>query len=175
MSKRLRYCIDVVLGAEGGYVDHEKDRGGKTNYGVTQKTYDVHRKRKGLPTQSVKFITEDEVDEIYLEYWDGAKCDLLPPELDLMVFDCSINSGPSRAIKLLQQVLGVAVDGAFGKMSHHALTSKLTSTTPKELCLQYLQVRRIFYRAIVDNDPSQEVFLKGWYNRLAKLEKLLDD
>ena len=39
-TARFQYCLTIVLGHEGGYVDHKNDRGGKTMKGVTQKVYD---------------------------------------------------------------------------------------------------------------------------------------
>ena len=50
---------------ENGYVNHPRDPGGATNYGVTQAVYDAHRKRTGRPTRSVLQILEFEIDVIY--------------------------------------------------------------------------------------------------------------
>lgn len=47
--------------SEGGYVNHPKDPGGATNFGVTQRVYDSYRKDRGQSARSVKQITSDEV------------------------------------------------------------------------------------------------------------------
>ena len=45
-------AIEKVLKHEGGYVDHPADKGGATNFGITQKVYEEFVKRK---------VTKDEI------------------------------------------------------------------------------------------------------------------
>jgi lysozyme family protein len=161
-----------ILKSEGGYVNHPNDRGGPTNKGITTGTYDTYRKVKGLPVQSVKDISDDEVQDIYYKsYWLKAHCDKLPFPLSLLVFDMSVNSGPLRAIKMLQRILGLGQDGIVGAKTLAAIESIKDARGASQ---DYLEEREAFYRAIVVNDSSQGVFLKGWLSRLDKLRKLMD-
>ena len=41
--------LPYLLQDEGGYVNDPADRGGATNKGVIQRTYDAYRKGKGMP------------------------------------------------------------------------------------------------------------------------------
>lgn len=158
------------LGHEGGYVDHPNDRGGPTNKGVTQKTYDAFRRIKKLPEQHVKDITEAEIGEIYHNgYWRPAKCALMPNEaMASLVFDAAINHGPNRALRLLQQAARLAArdcDGKWGPQTAAAVTKAAQDAVG--FADDYLLGRERFYRWIVHDDPDQGVFLNGWMNRLA--------
>src|SRR6218665_304282 len=111
-----------VLVHEGGYVNHPRDPGGATNFGVIQRVYDGYRERKGQPTRSVKDITEFEVKEIYdRQYWQAIKGDKLPLGVSYAVFDGAVNSGPGQSIKWLQRALGVTADGALGEVTLSAV------------------------------------------------------
>src|SRR5579883_2004486 len=57
------FVKDVLMRIEGGYSDDPDDRGGATDFGVTQSTYDDYRDHHKLPRQPVKLINE-------LEAWD---------------------------------------------------------------------------------------------------------
>lgn len=167
---RFDYCLAFVLRVEGRYSNREADRGGPTNAGVTQKTYDEYRKNVGLYLRSVKLITSDEVTAIYRTmYWNVAKCGVLPAPLDLYVFDAAVNHGPGRAAKLLQRALGVATDGAIGLKTIGALQEEVAAGLLPELCHNYLAIRLDFYDDIVDNDPTQEANINGWRNRIEYL------
>ena len=39
MTEEFNKCIEIVLKFEGGLSDHVEDRGGLTNYGISQKAY----------------------------------------------------------------------------------------------------------------------------------------
>lgn len=169
---RFDYALAFVTQAhiEGGYSDRKADRGGATNHGVTQKTYDEFRKNAGLSLRSVKLITSDEVAGIYRTmYWNAAKCGVLPPPLDLYVFDMAVNSGPRRAVKTLQSLLGVGADGALGPVSIAALQEDVAAGRLPELCNNYLAARLDFYDEIVANDPTQKENINGWRNRIEHL------
>ena len=38
-DKNFEKIVQLVFGSEGGFSNHPNDRGGRTNYGVTQATY----------------------------------------------------------------------------------------------------------------------------------------
>lgn len=171
---RLETCIGIVLNLEGGLSNHKKDKGGLTNFGITQTTYTNWLARFGRSHQSVSEITYDEVKDIYSEYWKDAHCSYMFPPLDLLVFDCAINSGPGRAIKLLQNALGVGADGVVGKQTMAALHEEIAADGIEHMCDAYLDEREAWYLRIVERDPSQKVFLKGWRNRLEHLRELIE-
>ena len=64
-DKEYPQMLKFILAREGGYSNNKDDLGGETNKGITHTTYNSYRRSKGLPTQSVKYISEDEMQEIY--------------------------------------------------------------------------------------------------------------
>lgn len=166
---RYDYCLRHVLGAEGGLSDHPLDGGGRTNFGVTQDTYDDYRMSHGRPVRPVDEIEREEVRQIYWTYWRDGKCSQLPEPLDLYVFDMAVNSGARRAIKTLQQCLGVTPDGIYGPQTDRALKEEVASGTIGHIADAYLNLREDYYEIIVERNPSQHVFLHGWLNRVDRL------
>lgn len=166
---RFTECLNHVLHAEGGYCDHSSDRGGKTQKGITQATYDEWRISQGLGRQPVIGISGDELRGIYRRrYWDVCRCDDLPKPVDYLVFDSAVNSGPRQAAKWLQRAVKAKDDGRIGTMTLKAVSS----SDPVEICESILSQRQDFYQDIVDSNPSQSVFLKGWFNRLAHIREV---
>ena len=159
-------ALPVILRSEGGYVDDPVDRGGATNFGITQKTYDAWRVKNRLDKVGVRDITTDEVEAIYhSQYWSAAKCDALPWPASLCHFDASVNHGPRNAAKLLQRVVGVTPDGKIGPQTLGAV-----SRTPGYKLTTVLLFGRIaFYVKIVGARPSQIKFLRGWIRRVLHL------
>ncbi len=141
--------LKFVFGAEGGYANVKGDRGGETNMGVTHKTYSAWLKKKGLPNKSVKNITKAEARQIYYEeFWQALGCSKLPKKLALFVFDTGVNMGICAAkefINYYQQ--GKSLD-------------------------QLISIREQRYRSLA-TQPDQKQFLRGWLNRLDKLERQL--
>ena len=87
--------IDIVLQHEGGYVNDKDDMGGETKYGITKRFY---------PHLDIKNLTKEEAKEIYYkDYWIPSKANKLPSELQYPYFDCVVNTGQSRAVKILQK------------------------------------------------------------------------
>jgi hypothetical protein len=146
-KKNFDKAMKIVLGFEGGISDHSADRGGVTNYGVTQKRYNMWLVSRGLPIASVKKISPAEVESIYYEYWIEIKGYKLPLKAAVAVFDMAINSGSERANR-------------YWKMTGKNLKN-------------FFSLREKYYQSLVANDPSQRVFLKGWLNRLKHLEESL--
>ena len=105
-------ALGFALQWEGGYSNHHSDKGGATNRGITQATYNEYRSNKELKVQSVRNITTKEVYDIYYSmYWLPGKCNVLPDKLAIVHFDWCVNSGVNRGIKTLQQVIHTPCDG----------------------------------------------------------------
>lgn len=147
MFSNFRRSLKEVLRWEGGYVNHPKDPGGATNRGVTQAVYNDYLRDGGLPIQSVRNITEEEVADIYhRRYWNAVGADRLPTGVDYATFDYGVNSGPSRALRYL------------GK----SMKKGDSVATIKALCSS----RMGFLRGI----GTFAVFGKGWGRRVASVE-----
>lgn len=171
-------ALDIVLKHEGGFVDHPRDRGRATNRGVTQATYDAFRSGKKLPPASVKDISSDEIAEIYRTgYWAPARCHEMPGEaIAIALFDAAVNHGVQPALKMLQQASGapeLAVDGLWGEGTRK-LVLKAAADLPG-LVRTFLDKRETFYRRLVELNPSQSVFLKGWLKRVDELRAALGE
>lgn len=96
MADDLARSLAFTLRWEGGKVDDPHDRGGRTNRGITQRTYDGWRADQGLPKRDVYDLEEDELQAIYRNlYWWPAKD--LPWPLCLVVFDTAVLFGAGRA------------------------------------------------------------------------------
>lgn len=173
MSSRFEECLAFVLSREGGFVNHPNDRGGATNKGICQRTYDEWRERKGKVCQSVRYIEDAEVSAIYYEqYWCPIRAEIVPAPLDLILFDSAVNHGTSRAVKLLQRALDMTqITGFFGTITRATLEKFVAKQGIEELAERYMTERDAFYDQIVANDPTQQVFAKGWANRLAHLRE----
>lgn len=127
-------CIDIILDEEGGLVDHPKDPGGLTKYGISQRSY---------PALDIRQLTRADAIAIYQrDYWVRVKGDQLPSGLDLMVVDMAINAGVPRAIRILQRILGVTDDGIIGPFTLRALTHYPTI----QLINSYAADRLDYYR-----------------------------
>ena len=162
-------CLAFTLSWEGGYTNNPADRGGATNYGITQRTYDDYRKSHPQALADVKDITSMEVRDIYyLNYWLTSQCDLAGYPLNLALFDWAVNSGPSRAVKGVQEALGLKIDGIAGKITIQAISNCDTVGTAKKLC----DLREKFCWDIVRKDQTQKVFIQGWVNRINDLRRV---
>lgn len=143
--------------------------------GITQRVYDEWCDLTKRPRADVKDIPDEQVAAIYhRRYWLQAKCDRLPPLLDLVVFDAAVNHGPARSIKLLQDALGITSDGAFGEQTLNAIQEEILAGRVDDVVAHCLAHRIAFYQAIVDRDGTQKRFLNGWFNRISELERVCD-
>lgn len=173
--------IRDVLRREGGYVNHPNDRGGPTNFGITLKTLSNYIGRAALVSE-VKNMSPDLAADIYEQnFYYGPGIHKLPEAIQPFIFDSAVNHGPRRAIKFVQSVCNQAgytppldVDGAMGPATRRGAI--WAQTEMKSFFLQaLLEERRNFYHVIVQNRPSQEVFLRGWLNRINEFEQDIDE
>lgn len=159
MIENIEMAMEWMLAHEGGYVNHPADPGGATNRGVTQRVYDMYRRRQKQSPRSVRAITPDEVAEIYkAQYWDAVRGDELPSGVDYAVFDYAVNSGPKRAVMELQRVVGAGVDGIIGMET----LGKAQEMDPFDLIEALCTRRMAFLRSL----KHWKTFGRGWTARV---------
>jgi lysozyme family protein len=161
MKQNYKTSLAAVLKYEGGYVNNPNDPGGATNKGITQGTYNYWRKKNGLPIQSVKNISQSEVEAIYKkDYWDAIRGDDLPSGLDLATFDFAVNSGVGKASKSLEAVLKRPQDGKINDADIQAAFKQPNAW--KDLC----NTRLGFLKRL----STWKFFGKGWGSRVADVK-----
>lgn len=147
MSDRFEICHPITATWEGGWSDHPADPGGKTMYGVTERSWHAYQDKKGMKRTPVRNITKAQALKFYRsEFWQAAGCDRLVPGVDLSVYDASVNSGISRGRKWLAASVGG---------DDHA-------ETVRKICrarLSFMQSLKIW-----------KTFGKGWGRRVADIE-----
>lgn len=167
MSK-FDHAIDFIFAVEG-YVSNSKyDAGGYTKYGIAQKAH---------PNVDVKNLTIDGAKAIYKrQYWDACRCDEFDENVGLYVMDFAVNSGVQTAVKALQKCLNLQASGKAdaplvvdGKIGDKTIAA--ANGVPDRLLVAAFHAYRVsFYFGLVKKNSTQNKFLRGWMNRLAKLQ-----
>lgn len=162
-AQNFAEALKHVLRHEGGYADHPSDPGGATMMGITHLTLADWRGRL-VTKEEVRALSLKEASEIYrARYWAAIAGDDLPAGLDLALFDYAVNSGPRRAARTVQSLLGVTVDGAIGPRTLAAIAEQDLNALIRDLCT----ARRNFLNHL----PTAPVFGRGWMRRVAAIEQ----
>lgn len=176
MNEEIDKILDGLIAREGGYVNNPADPGGPTKYGVTIGTLERWLGRP-VTESDVKALTEDEARHILLhEYIDAPGFSALIWHHPLLeaVADASVNHGPARATKMLQEALGLKADGIMGPITKAALQGARQET----LTLKVQAARIRFFGRIIsgnrtdadkDGMPDNAEFAAGWLDRVADM------
>lgn len=143
-------AIGMLLTDEGGYVNNPNDAGGETKFGITKRTY---------PNLDIKNLTVDTAKMIYRrDFWrfDG----IISQPLANKIFNMYVNMGHT-AIKIAQRMTNMIDDGKWGPNTEKAVNQQ----EPVTFISRYRIALAQHYLDIVEADPSQGVFLKGWLKR----------
>ena len=155
-----------ILKWEGGFVNDPDDLGGATNMGVTFGTYQTYRKAKGLPAPTIddlKNLTKEEWTDILKgSYWNRWKADEIKNQSVANILVDWVWASGSYGIKIPQSLLLVQCDGIVGMLT----LQTLNQTNAREFFQVIKEARLKFIDDICRKDPSQEVFRKGWTNRI---------
>jgi len=161
MSDRFKKAIVFVLDAEGGYTNDPVDPGGETNFGIDKRSH---------PNTDIKNLTKELATDIYLnEYWTKFGCDRFAWPVDLVYFDCCVNTGQKQANKILQRAVNTEADGVIGPKTLKAVSE----SDPISLADKMIDKRQAFYEALAKQRPKLKKFLKGWSNRNTNLKKFI--
>jgi lysozyme family protein len=160
MTKNFRDCLELVLKAEGGFVNHRQDPGGMTNLGVTKRVWEDWVGHE-VDEKAMRALTPAIVAPMYeMKYWRTSYCEKLPRGLDLLVFSMAVNAGAGRSVKLLQDAIGVVADGVIGPNT----MAKIKEANAETLIDKFSEARIAFYKGL----KTFPVFGKGWLSRTDK-------
>jgi lysozyme family protein len=172
-SQKVEDLITRIIQREGGYVNHPSDNGGPTNWGITQGALAQWRGRP-VTAWEVQALSQDEARLIYRKiYFYGPGCDAIAdPDLQELIFDYGINSGPGQAAKSLQTALKAmglyagGIDGGVGPLTRSAIAAcrNIPELYYRVKCERY----ELFLR-FIGHDHRQADFATGWANRLDEL------
>jgi len=180
-SEKYLRALDKVLRIEGGYVDDEDDKGGKTNFGVTLETA-----RKGGYEGDMENITMDDVTDIYFNlFWEPTNLDEIKnSKISSELFEFGINAGMGTAVKVLQRAYNVlnkndilVEDGVFGSVSVGKINNyKFYKSLFKTMNI----LQGMYYLALAENDEElkdniknhketkggiNKKFVRGWIDK----------
>lgn len=159
MDRNFKRALSLVLKHEGGWSNHPKDPGGATMKGVTLANFRRYVKPNATK-DDLRKITDEQIATVYRRfYWDAVSGADLPDGIDYAVFDFAVNSGPGRAAKYLQKVVGVAQDGKIGPATIKACRAMLPATVIHGLC----DDRMAFLKRL----KTWDTFGKGWTRRVS--------
>lgn len=146
-------AVEFIFHHEGGYVNDPIDPGGETNFGISKRAF---------PEVDIKNLTKGMAKHLYeLHYWLPLKCDGLPSVLRLAAFDCAVNQGVSFAIKEMQKIAKVEIDGIVGNETLNAINN-----------LDHLWMLERFMQARLNRYLANKNFHrygKGWLGRLINI------
>lgn len=170
-----------ILDKEGGYVNNPNDKGGPTNWGITQAVARAH----GF-TGDMKTLTRDQALNILTaDYWTGPGFDQvnsLSSEVAAKLCDTGVNMGPKVASTFLQRSLNVlnnqqqqypdiTADGQIGPRTIYALRAYISyrGTAGVNVLLKALNsLQGARYIEVAEQRPANEAFEYGWLaNRIA--------
>jgi lysozyme family protein len=164
-----------LLKREGGYVHHRDDRGGPTNWGITEA---VARANGWLGT--MRDLPRDLALRIYRRrYWEQPGFDAVAehsPKVAFELFDTGVNMGPGVAALMLQRSLNalnrgekdwpdVSVDRVVGPATLAALARLLVvrGSGGEAVLLKALNaLKGARYIELAEARAANESFLYGW-------------
>ena len=151
MSGWFERAVEIVLSKEGVLSDDPRDNGGLTKYGISQKAY---------PSLDIRALSRDDAIALYRrDYWMPVRGDDLAWAFALPLFDCAVNQGVGRSIRMFQAALGVSVDGSFGPVTLKAAQAR--QSDPTNTLALFMAARALAYA----EHPDWRTFGRGWMRR----------
>jgi lysozyme family protein len=147
----FRPALEIILKHEGG---ETVDTGGYTKWGISQKAY---------PLLDIKNMTIAQMEAIYKrDYWDKIQGDKIKDQnVATVIFDYAVNAGVGAAVKAVQSLVNVPVDGGLGPVTLAAINRAGPSLAGK-----ITQQRIGFYTRLASSNPAKYgKYLKGWIKR----------
>lgn len=169
----LPYIQKQVAKWEGNVVHHPEDPGGFTRRGLAANY-------NNMTQEEIMSLDEEQIDLIlYDKYGKPYNLYLWSPGLALAFYDCSVNQGPTAAVKMLQTALNrgdfgtptLVVDGIYGSKTEQAINiyqeTSVRNYNFRQLLTEFCALRMERY-----GRKYKESFMLGWSRRLMDISYL---
>lgn len=172
MSNFFKEAVEFTLKNEGILANDKNDKGGLTIYGISSKFF-----FKAFPDatlENFKDLTVDDAIAIYEKYfWNAHSLHRINSPVTVIIFDQVVNRGFGGIISAQKAMnaLGYTLspDGIMGPRSVDVLAEILAKSNGHySYVTRYVLECQKAYIAICKRDPSQNDFIKGWFNRTHK-------
>lgn len=162
--------MKLMLNLEGGKTDEKSDRGGRTNFGITQRTYNDWLKQNKLKSSDVFKISKDRALKIYRkQFWGVIKGDQLPHNVAKAIMSMALTDGPQDSIRFVQKLLNIEQTGFMGPKTLAAIWSKCKKDD-KMFTKKILDAQIKRYKS----DEQADTYGKGWTNRADLVAENID-
>ncbi len=168
-------AFEHTVKLEGGYSNHAADRGGATNYGITEAVARENGYKGSM--QDLPLATAKEIYQ--RRYWKPLHLDAiaeLSKPAALKLFDIAVNMGTGTAGKFLQRTLNVlnrqqadypnmTVDGAVGPKtveSFKAFMNKRKQQGETVLLKAINSLQGMRYIELAETREQNQAFVFGW-------------
>lgn len=166
----FKAAIGYILQNEGGYVNDPDDLGGETYRGISRKNFPnwdgwaTIDSNKPLTKGELISNLDSTVNQFYKRsFWDAILADGIDSQpVAAYLFDFKVNAG-YNAVKCVQRILGITVDGIFGNGTLNALNEY-----QGDMLAELHNARLAYYEGL--NNPR---FIDGWNNRANELYEVL--
>lgn len=162
--------MKLMLNLEGGKTDEKSDRGGRTNFGITQRTYNDWLKQNKLKSSDVFKISKERALKIYRkQFWGVIKGDQLPHNVAKAIMSMALTDGPQDSVRFIQRLLNIEQTGFMGPKTLAAIWSKCKKDD-KMFTKQILDAQIKRYKS----DEQADTYGKGWTNRADLVSENID-
>lgn len=159
-------AIVTILQHEGGFINNPNDKGGATNFGISQR-YLSHLLNREVTTEEIKTLSKEKAMQIYKKHWwdqysYGA---IMSQAIATKVFDLAINIGPYYAHRLLQHACWKTQGRKLPELIDDGIIGPITinvvnNINPESLLSAIKSEATEFYRSL-----HKPAFEKGWIKR----------
>ncbi|HCI6434503.1 glycoside hydrolase family 108 protein [Klebsiella quasipneumoniae] len=167
--------IDGIIGLEGGYSNNPKDKGGETNWGITEATARAH----GYQGKMNELTYAEAYTILEADYWIKPGFEQISQRSLAVAFelcDAAVNIGPHHPCCWLQRWLNVMnreqknypdiqADGLIGPRTLSALDAYLTlrGEEGEAVLVKALNCSQaVYYLEISEHRQQNEEFIYGW-------------
>ena len=162
-------AFQKLIGVEGKYSDHPKDRGGETAFGISRRFYPDWEGWEYVDKGDFETAYKLAKDFYYHEFWEKLHLDAVKEqEVAEFIFDSTVNLNTIPAVRLLQKSLRLCgrkllkVDGILGKKTLWAINN----TDSNRLLTIYRGYRAWYYFELIEEKDYGHEFIYGWLRRI---------
>jgi lysozyme family protein len=178
MADTFDLVFPELMKHEGGYQNDASDPGNYTGgrigvgslvgtkYGISAGAMSNYLGRPAT-VADMQGVTQEFAKPFFRDrYWNPVNADNLPLGLDYAMADMSYHSGPSRAVRNLQNTLGTPTTGTLSMADYNAISAH---GNPQALAGQYNANRRVFLQGLNNYEHNKN----GWNARLDNIQNTL--